>query len=84
MEKRFMIIIIDKRKNNAIKVQEILTGWGCLIKIRLGIHDEVLDKCSDNGTIFLELVGEKEKHLELERKLNLLEGVKAKLIEINL
>lgn len=32
--------------------------------------------------IVLELVGEKDKHVELARKLNLLTGVQAKLIEM--
>ncbi|NLA21897.1 MAG: hypothetical protein GX870_02535, partial [Candidatus Marinimicrobia bacterium] len=42
----------------------------------------VLDQCSDVGSIILELVGERDKHIELARKLNLLSGVKAQYIEI--
>jgi len=82
MEKRFMIVLINLRKKDAVTVQKILTEWGCLIKTRLGLHDGVLDQCSDFGSIILELVGEKDKHVELARKLNLLTGVQAKLIEM--
>lgn len=82
MNKNFMIIVIDKRKKEAVKVQQILTEWGCLIKTRLGIHEGVLDNCTETGTVFLELTGEQEKLEELNRKLNLLAGVSAKLIHV--
>ena len=60
--KTVMAIIVDNRKNVAEKVQKLLTGWGCLIKTRLGLHDGVLDNCSDVGLIILELVGNSEQH----------------------
>lgn len=82
MQKKFMIIVIDIRKKEAVTVQKILTEWGCFIKTRLGLHEGVLDNCSETGTIFLELVGENEKLEELNRKLNLLSGVRAKLLEV--
>ncbi|MBN1971441.1 MAG: hypothetical protein JXR48_01175 [Candidatus Delongbacteria bacterium] len=82
MKKDVLLILTDSRQENAEKVQKILTAWGCLIKTRLGIHDGVLENCSQSGLIFLELVGDKEKHDELTRKLNLLKGVNAKLVEL--
>ena len=63
-------------------VQKILTGWGCFVKTRLGIHDGVLENCSDSGLIFLELTGEPEKHEEIARKLNLVKGVDARLVPL--
>ena len=60
----------------------MLTEWGCLIKTRLGLHEGVLDDCSEVGSIILEMVGDKDKHEELVRKLNLLAGVSAKLVDI--
>lgn len=80
--KSFVIIVVNKRQNEAVTVQKILTEWGCLIKTRLGLHEGVLDECSDVGSIILEMVGDPEKHKELARKLNLLAGVSAKLIDI--
>jgi len=77
-----MIIVVNLRKKEAVNVQKILTEWGCLIKTRLGLHEGVLDQCSETGSIILELVGERDKHIELARKLNLLAGVKAQYIEI--
>jgi len=80
--KNFIIIVINKRKNEAVTVQKILTEWGCLIKTRLGLHEGVLDNCSEIGSIILEMVGENDKHEELVRKLNLLAGVTAKLVNV--
>lgn len=82
--KTIMAIMVDNRKEEAVQVQKILTGWGCLIKTRLGIHDGVLDNCTNYGLIILELVGDKEKHEELKSKLNVLPGVQAKYLDLEL
>ncbi|MBP7635728.1 hypothetical protein KBA41_16315 [Candidatus Ozemobacteraceae bacterium] len=84
MKRTVMLIMIDNRNETAGNVQKILTGWGCLIKTRLGIHDGVLEGCTQSGLIMLELVGEDEKHDELLRKLSLLKGVNAKLVRLQL
>ena len=82
MKKSILLVLLGKRKEEAVKVQQILTGWGCMIKTRLGIHDGVLDDCSDSGLVILELVGEDEKKDELTRKLSVLPGVSAKLVNL--
>ena len=84
MEKTVLVVLVQKRGKNAVRVQKILTTWGCLIKTRLGIHDGVLDKCSDTGLIILELVGEKKKKQALAGRLRVLPGVKVKLVELSL
>ena len=83
-EKTLLAVLVDKRKKIAPTVQHILTDWGCWIKTRLGIHDGTLDDCSNVGLIILELVGEKEKHKELSRKLCLLDGVRTELVHLTL
>ncbi len=75
---------MSSRQETADKVQKILTAWGCFIKTRLGIHDGVLENCTDTGLVFIELVGDFEKHGEMERKLNLIKGVDAKLIPLEI
>ena len=82
--KTVMAIMVSNRREEAEKVQKLLTGWGCLIKMRMGLHDQVLDNCSDEGLIILELVGDKEKHEELMRKLNVLKGIQAKMMTLSL
>ena len=49
MEKNIILILIDSRKDSAVKVQKILTEWGCMVKTRLGLHEGVLSNCSDHG-----------------------------------
>jgi hypothetical protein len=82
MSKTVVLVLIGNRKEAAVNVQKVLTGWGCNIKTRLGIHDGVLENCSDEGLLFLELVGKEEDNVEFTRKLNLIKHVTAKLITL--
>ena len=82
--KRVMLVLLDQRKKNAVQVQKILSEWGCLIRTRLGIHEGVLENCSEEGLIILELAGDKEMHEKLAERLNALPNVVAKLVEISL
>ena len=84
MKRNVLLVYMSTRKETAEKTQKLLTAWGCFIKTRLGIHDGVLDKCTDTGLVFLELVGENEKHVEMARKLNLIKGVSANLVSMEL
>ncbi len=56
MKKSILLILVGKRKDDAIKLQQILTAWGCIIKTRLGIHDGVLENCSDEGLLILRII----------------------------
>lgn len=83
MKRDVLLLLVRNREGAADLVQKILTGWGCFIKTRLGLHDGVLDNCSDSGLIFLELVGEQARHDELVRKLKLVNGVDARLVQLD-
>jgi len=82
MSKTILLILIGNRKDAAVKVQQVLTGWGCIIKTRLGIHDGILENCSDAGLLMLELYGTPEQKEELTRKISVLPGVQSKLVEL--
>lgn len=82
MEKTVLLVLIGNRKEAAVTVQKILTDWGCTIKTRLGLHEGVLDHCTNSGLLILDIVGEKEKNEEMTRKLNLVHGVKAQLVSL--
>ncbi len=85
MRKREIVaIIVEHRHDAAVNVQKILTGWGCLIKMRLGLHEGVLNDCKESGLIILEMVGEEDKISEFLRKVNLVKGVQAKHIKLEL
>jgi len=83
MKKNVMLVLVGSRLDSAEKVQKILTGWGCFIKTRLGLHEEVLENCSESGLLFLELKGDVEKMMDMERKLNLVKSVSARLITLD-
>ena len=76
-----MTLLVNNRRQNAPKLQEVLTESGCIIKVRLGLH-EAGDFCSNEGLIILQLTGSKEEIVALETKLNELEGIKAKNNEL--
>jgi hypothetical protein len=84
MEKTILVVLIGKRKEAAVSVQQVLTAWGCLIKTRLGIHDGILDNCSDRGLLILELYGSKEQKDELARKISVIPGVSSRLVDLEL
>jgi hypothetical protein len=84
MEKTILLILIGNRKESAVKVQQVLTAWGCLIKTRLGIHDGILDNCSDQGLLILELYGTKEQKDEMSRKIAVIPGVTSKLVDLEI
>jgi metal-responsive CopG/Arc/MetJ family transcriptional regulator len=76
-----MTLILNNRVKNAVKLQDVLTESGCIIKTRLGLH-EAGDACSNEGLIILQLAGSEEEIQALEKKLNSVDGVKAKNVQI--
>ena len=82
MTRTILLILIGNRNEAAVKVQQILTAWGCIIKTRLGIHDGVMDNCSDAGLLILELHGSDEQKEELARKVAVLPGVSSQLVQL--
>jgi len=81
--KSILIALLRTRNKSAVNFQKVLTKYGCIVKTRLGIHDGVMDNCSDTGLIILELVGSGKDKKELTKKLNALVGVTAKLVNIS-
>jgi len=77
-----MAILVESRSSEAQKLQKVLSENGCVIKTRLGIHDTADDKCSDSGVIILNLTGTDEEIDSLEKELNSLKGIKAKIIRL--
>ncbi len=76
-----MAITVNYRSKNAAGIQNIFTKYGCLIKVRLGLH-EAGDVCSEVGLIILQLTGSKEEIEAFKNELNSVEGVKAETMEI--
>ena len=80
MKKTVLLVLVGKRKEAAVDLQKVLTAWGCLIKIRLGLHTGVMENCTETGFLFLELYGSDEENAELARKVELIKGIESKLV----
>ncbi len=74
---------MDNRVGNALRFQEALTKNGCMIKARLGLHEASDNVCANDGLIILQPCGKKEEIENLVRDLNRLEGITAKLVDLN-
>jgi len=80
MTYKVILIKIDHRSTEATKVQGLLTEYGCSIKVRLGLHEVSKEFCANDGLVILEVEG--NDLMELVDKLNSIEFVTAKLIEM--
>ena len=76
-------IRMDNRVGNAAAFQQVLTQNGCKIKARLGLHEVSEDLCATDGVIILQPYGEKKEIEQLVKELNVLDGITAKLIDLN-
>ncbi|SCZ78173.1 hypothetical protein [Acidaminobacter hydrogenoformans] len=78
-----MGILIGHREEEAVKVQELLTKYGCYIKTRLGLHDTPTEgSCSSKGLLILEFMPGNEKEVDaLEAELKKLESFVVKRME---
>lgn len=74
--KTILGIKVSNRLEEVDRMQDILTENGCIIKTRLGLHEQEGNSCSKEGIILLELSNdEKDKCEELENSLNEIEGL---------
>lgn len=62
-------VYVQQRLVDAVKVQEVLTKYGCSIKTRLGLHEVSQDHCASDGTLLLELTGDAAEMEGLEKSL---------------
>ena len=83
MEKHnLMGIVIENRKEFAPDVQEVLTEFGCIIKMRIGMHEGVENSCTNEGFIILNLANDDKKIDEFVKKLKNIESVRVKNIKV--
>ncbi|HDP34540.1 MAG TPA: hypothetical protein ENN29_05460 [Candidatus Hydrogenedentes bacterium] len=80
MQSRHLIlgVHIQNRGENAVRVQQVLTEYGCCIKTRLGLHEVDENFCSTGGVLILEMFGDLAKCETLRDKLNSIDGIEVK------
>ncbi len=76
-----MAVSISKRIAEAVKVQQVLTKHGCIISLRVGLH-ETANVCADDGLVLLHLCGTKKEIAALKADLNKMKGVKVKTMTV--
>lgn len=74
---------VNHRTGNAVKLQEVLTQFGCNIKLRVGLHETSEQFCSDDGIILLQVCGEQQTIESMLQAFNEVEGVKAKMLVLD-
>ncbi len=77
-----MSILIDKRTEAAVRVQEILTKYGCSIHARFGLHEAGGASCEEEGLIILYLCDKEAVIQELESSLRVVKGVTVRQMKI--
>lgn len=82
MTYKVILVKIDHRSNEATKVQEVLTHYGCNIKVRLGLHEVSKEFCANDGLVVLEVEGKTEEISGMISALNAIDYVQAQLIEM--
>lgn len=73
-------IHLKKRTEDAPDVQEVLTDYGGIIRVRLGIH--ATDRPSDEGLILLHVCGDEDQAARLVDSLNAIEDVRAQSMRL--
>jgi len=76
-----MVIKVGSISEGSSKVQSLLTEFNCSIRTRVGLH-EAGNVCGTEGLIILDLVGDKGEMESLEKALNELPTVTAKMVDI--
>jgi len=71
---------IKNRVNNTVKLQDILTKYGCSIKTRIGLHAADEEVCSPDGLIILEVLDNSDS-AKLENELKSVPGIDMKKME---
>ena len=73
-ETRILGVLIIDRQQEAGKIQNVLTKYGCSIKTRLGLHEVTNEVSSTSGLLLLELTGNVSEMDKLENELLAVEG----------
>jgi len=82
MNTTIMAIALESRNKFAPNLQEVLTKHGCIISMRLGLHETSKDLCAERGLILLQLCAEEEEISALKEDLGKIEGIKINTMSI--
>lgn len=78
-----MAILQENRTETSVKVQEVLTKYGCHIRTRLGLNDSGIEECTNNGLILLQLCTDSKLADEISQELSAINSVKVKYMTLD-
>ena len=78
-----MAIMLDRRVDNAVAVQGVLTKHGCAIRMRLGLHEVDKEFCANWGLVLLQICGTCCEAEALKTDLEAIDGVKVKSMTLD-
>jgi len=70
----------DSRTDTALRIQKVLTKFGCFIRTRLGLHSSKTIDCTEYGLLLIEITN-KEKSVDIEQMLLDIDGVEIQRME---
>lgn len=73
---------LDKRTSEALALQKVLTDNGCMVQLRVGLH-EIGSVCSEEGMILLYARGENKEMENFEKALSSLSGIKVHAMSVD-
>jgi len=79
-----VIITTGHRTESAPKIQIVLSRNGDIIRTRLGLNRELTNEKDALGVIILEICGDEQRTRELCNDINIIDGVKAQYVKIEL
>jgi len=82
MNTTIMAIALESRNKFAPNLQEVLTKHGCIISMRLGLHETSKDLCAERGLILLQLCAEEKEIFALKDDLGKIDGIKINTMSI--
>ena len=80
---RILGVLVNLRSEAAMKVQDVLTKYGCSVRTRLGLNIPDDSGSGDQGLIILDLYGEPDESIRLENELRGLDKVKVQRMEFD-
>ncbi len=83
MEKTILGIYISEKVREPLRVQNLLSKFGCSVRTRLGIND-TLNEVKGGGIILLELTGDCQECEKLEEELRKIEFLDVQKMTFNI
>ena len=72
----------EDRLETALRIQKILTEYGCFVRTRLGLHNIQETHCPQHALMILE-IPVKEKSIKIEEKLLDISGIEIQRMEFD-